>query len=529
MFNNVNKVGFLLLYFITLLPLYSYIREERELGLISIACFALYIISFLIEKQNLGRLLVVVFTIGIAIISFLTNQNMLFVPLAMLPYILYKIDDEADKSFINIISIIVSVSALVSFLFGSNNNGTNLSFLNLKDEIALATPYVFAIIANLLYYILSNNDNKHIAENRDMIQEIQAQEATIADLKKRLKLNNEGLQEEDYLAVVLGLDFDGFNYDENVAKIIGTIKNATKAIFVAYYNFEDKDHSFHLRKNIGESYILSKKPIPAGIGIVGAVYNSQQYSFVSDLQNKEKNDYKRKMLNGVNSLLAIPIIVNNKIIAAISLGLPVLSKKQESDIVNLCCIISSKANIEFAKLEKHEKTEKQSITDELTGLYNRLYFDTKIKEQLTNAQIENNTLAFVEIDLDFFKQMNDTHGHAFGDKVLKIAASVFKNNIRKSDYAFRTGGDEFGLLLLGVNKEIAFSIVKNIVDVYAKEVEANQLYAKKDGQDVKSSFSIGIAIYPHKEIQSTKDLINLADKAVYHVKENGKNNIAIIK
>ena len=207
----------------------------------------------------------------------------------------------------------------------------------------------------------------------------------------------------------------------------------------------------------------------------------------------------------MDSILAIPIVVNGAVKAVVSVGLPKLSKKKEMDIINLCCIVANKVSLEFVKMEQHVATEKKSITDKLTGLYNRQFFDAKIKDELNNAKLENRKLAYVEIDLDFFKQMNDTHGHEFGDMVLKTAADIFKKNIRNSDYAFRQGGDEFSLLLLGVDSPKAYDIVKHIKIEYAKKVEELHLYAKKDGVDVKSSFSIGIAVYPHPKVEDAKD------------------------
>ena len=85
------------------------------------------------------------------------------------------------------------------------------------------------------------------------------------------------------------------------------------------------------------------------------------------------------------------------------------------------------------------------------------------------------------------------------------------------------------MLLLGVDKKKAYKIVKNIVSEYDKKVTTMGFIAKKDGEDVRSSFSIGISTYPHEKVKNVKDLIKLADEAVYYVKNHGKNNIAIAK
>ena len=518
----IKRFSCLLLYFAAYIPLFSVAKEYRVLTLISIVIFFAYSISLLLEKQEKFQNSLIFLVFSVSLISFLSQNASFLVPLGFLPFILHKADFNINVSFLKLLSVLILVCISVCFL--ANNHGNTLSS-SLNDSI----PYVFSLLFVLFYLLAFNEENIELPAKINNDSEIERKNIEINILREELKEAQQGLNDNSYLAVILGLDFDSFDVNANIEKILTTIKDSTKAIYTAYYSYNEKNSCFFLQKHFGESDIMSKKPVPAGIGIVGSVYDKKQYSYIKNLQKQEENDFKRNLLNGVDNLLAVPILVKGNVVAVISIGLGTLSKKKELDIVNLCCIIANKASTEFEKLIQHEEVEKKSITDKLTNLYNRQFFDVKIQEELNNAMVETKQIAFVEIDLDYFKQMNDTHGHEFGDEVLKTAAKTFSENIRASDYAFRLGGDEFALLLLGVDKKKAYKIVKNIVSEYDKKVTTMGFIAKKDGEDVRSSFSIGISTYPHEKVKNVKDLIKLADEAVYYVKNHGKNNIAIAK
>ena len=521
---TTSKIGLLALYGAMFVPFYNSIRDVKIVAIVAIAIYLLYIGLHFIEKHNAIRPFLIVPVISMAIIAYTTGTWAIFYPLALFPFIIRKTDEGVSSSFNQAITVVVLLGAMGCFVFGDVVNG------GIMDKMAVYSSLIFTIILSLIDIKFSNNNEIDDDTKKEYEETIEDLNSQVTDLRIKLKKANEGLNEENYLAVVLGLDFEGFDYESNVKKTLDTIKNSTKAIFTAYYEFDKNESVFKLKDMIGESSsIITKKKILPGIGIIGSVYDTHQYAYVNKLSKKEEIAGDIELLNGVDSILAIPIIVNGAVRAVVSIGLPKLTKKKEMDIINLCCIVADKVSLEFAKLEEHVATEKKSITDKLTGLYNRQFFDSKIKEELNNAQLEKRQLAYVEIDLDFFKQMNDTHGHEFGDMVLKTAAEVFKKNIRNSDYAFRQGGDEFSLLLLGVDSQKAYDIVKHIRIEYAKKVEELHLYAKKDGVDVRSSFSIGVAVYPHPKVENVKDLLNLADEAVYYVKEHGKNNIAIAK
>jgi len=513
----MQKLLPLIVYSLMFLPFMENIKEYTLVGCIAFSIYFLYTGLTLIDKQSSVKVLLVAVALCFSLIAYFTMSYSLFYPLALLPFVINRTEGTDDN--LKEIRYAILAGAIVCFVAGGADGG-------ILDKLKYYAPLVFTFVVTGLHYLLPESVVLSSDGESHVIEELEQENAS---LRAKLKEVKSGLTQENYLAAVLGLDFTGFDKQETIEKTIDTLKSSTKAIFISYFDYDEEHQEFVMQKTIGNSPMNKQRHIPAGIGIVGQTYTTEQYVFVNDLPEKEPDEYKRKLLGKLNAILALPIVLHGKVRATISIGLPVMSKQQELDVINLCSIIIQKLANEFEKLEQHAKTQKANITDGLTKLYNRKYFDAKIEEEFRRAELENKQLAYVEIDLDYFKQMNDTHGHEFGDKVLQTAAETFSENIRKSDYAFRQGGDEFCLLLIGADRKKTHEIMKKIRTEYAKKVEQYHLYALKDGQEVKSSFSMGAAVYPNEKIEDVKSFIGLADKAVYYVKEHGKNNMAIAK
>ena len=518
-----TRIICLLVYGLSFLPLYPYFLKEPIVAGAALLIYVGYVALSISDRQSILKNALPVFSFLIIALSFLTRFPEFFIPLALFPFVVSKLDDDDnDKLYINIIAISIILGATVCFILNNSYETSN-------QVLVYGMPYIFAILSNIIFYKLLDDGKATTQQLIDMNKQLSEKDDIIKKLQHRLRHIKEGANSENYMKIIIGMEFEGFDYQSNIQKIVNTVKGATKSIFASYYEFDSREDAFMYKYSVGESLLLPKENIPRGIGYIGSVYNSKNYSFVSDLQSKEKDEFKKQMFNGVNNLLAFPITVKDQVKAVVVIGLPPLTKQKSMDVVNICQMIARQASNEFDKIAQHEKIEKQSITDKLTGLYNRQFFDAKIKEEFESCVKEGKRLAYVQIDLDYFKQMNDTHGHDFGDKVLQAAANVFKKNIRSSDYAFRQGGDEFSLLLLGADKQSAWKVAKKIEEEYRTVVEKNQFFAKKDGKDVKSSFSIGISYYPHSKVEDSASLIKLADEAVYYVKEHGKNMVAVAK
>ena len=163
-----------------------------------------------------------------------------------------------------------------------------------------------------------------------------------------------------------------------------------------------------------------------------------------------------------------------------------------------------------------QKIEELAFSDVLTGLPNRLLLDERIKQAITLSSRNNSTFALLFLDLDHFKQINDSLGHPFGDKVLQQVTERLKKCIRQVDTASRLGGDEFVLLLHEAHAEGAETCARRVLDELSAPFSI-------DGMNFTVTASIGIALYPD-DGNCMADLIKNADSAMYHVKERGRSD-----
>ena len=160
--------------------------------------------------------------------------------------------------------------------------------------------------------------------------------------------------------------------------------------------------------------------------------------------------------------------------------------------------------------------EQKSVTDFLTGIYNRAGFE----EYLVNSLSTDSTGALFLIDIDHFKILNDTLGHATGDKCLQDVGKILRNEFRKTDIVARLGGDEFIIYVPGMHE-------LNQISEKAKKIVRNIYIEYNDSKNkVCITASIGISRFPD-DGKSYEELYKSADKSLYHVKRSGRNNYMI--
>ncbi|MGB0834253.1 MAG: GGDEF domain-containing protein [Psychrobium sp.] len=160
-----------------------------------------------------------------------------------------------------------------------------------------------------------------------------------------------------------------------------------------------------------------------------------------------------------------------------------------------------------------EHNRRLSLRDHLTGLGNRSYFDETLSSMKATAQREDRPFSLLMLDLDNFKQVNDQHGHAEGDAVLKQFAKILRDALRSNDYVFRFGGDEFVLLLAHSDSLNPGLVAQRIIDNVCNDALLN-------GHHVTTS--IGITNWQQGDCSAA--MVERADKALYQAKSDGKNN-----
>ena len=164
--------------------------------------------------------------------------------------------------------------------------------------------------------------------------------------------------------------------------------------------------------------------------------------------------------------------------------------------------------------EKNEKLLKSAITDELTGVYNRKFFEKRVVEEMEIADRDNEHISLIIFDLDRFKLVNDNFGHQFGDEVLKRTTQIAGDLIRKTDFLNRVGGEEFAIILPNTNKTQAVLVAEKV----RKALEDNKHF--KVGQ-VTGSFGVA----ERMKAESLRSWYKRADNALYQAKNTGRNRV----
>jgi diguanylate cyclase (GGDEF)-like protein len=167
----------------------------------------------------------------------------------------------------------------------------------------------------------------------------------------------------------------------------------------------------------------------------------------------------------------------------------------------------------------------ESITDELTGSLNRRKLKEDMKEELERAERYKNDLSVLMIDIDWFKQYNDFHGHQKGDELLSRLVRTISKNIRFNDKLYRYGGEEFVVLLPETTGEEAGEVAEKLRD----KIEGKKFIGEQESQPERNiTISIGIASYPQNG-SSFRDIIFAADSALYEAKASGRNTVKVSK
>ncbi|ADG82783.1 diguanylate cyclase [Thermincola potens JR] len=170
------------------------------------------------------------------------------------------------------------------------------------------------------------------------------------------------------------------------------------------------------------------------------------------------------------------------------------------------------------------QVEEMAIKDPLTELYNYRYFVGRLREEIQWAQKYNKPLSLILLDIDYFKQFNDTYGHPAGDAALKKAAKIFQENIRDRDIVARYGGEEFFVLLPDTSVDEAYLCAERI----RKAIEKTDIKVEEKKATAKITVSAGVAALS-TGTRTVKDLLQVVDQALYQAKKLGRNKTQIYR
>ncbi|RKZ44573.1 MAG: diguanylate cyclase [Candidatus Parabeggiatoa sp. nov. 3] len=239
--------------------------------------------------------------------------------------------------------------------------------------------------------------------------------------------------------------------------------------------------------------------------------------------NKQTHPLCNHLFSATSPLyMCVPMIAQGELLGLLHIAQPELASSHLNEAhQRLAETVSEQIALALANIKLRQTFQDQSIRDALTGLYNRRYLDDTLERELYRADRNQVPVGILMVDIDHFKQFNDTYGHAAGDVVLQKLGQFLNDYIRKGDIACRYGGEEFTLILPGA----ALEVVEKRAEVIKNNVK--KLIVKHDNQNLGIiTLSIGVACFPEHGPQF-KEVLRAADTALYTAKRQGRDRVVV--
>lgn len=261
--------------------------------------------------------------------------------------------------------------------------------------------------------------------------------------------------------------------------------------------------------------------IKIGEGPAGRVLEKGLPILISDHSGKQAELSNAYPHIKVRSLLAFPIVSQQRIIGLIQLINRLGQDDFDSHDLERLRKLIERASLAIERSDLYQTMSDLAATDDLTKLYNLRYISRVIEGEMKRSKRYKIPLSMIFIDIDYFKRVNDQHGHLSGSRVLVEIADIFRENFRAVDIIARYGGDEFIIILPETDMKRAYQVAERV----RKAVRKFQFLRKK-GLKVKVTASFGVAGFP-EHAENKTDLIHLADQAMYQAKVTGRDRTVL--
>lgn len=395
----------------------------------------------------------------------------------------------------------------------------------IKNKIENIMKYAFSKEVKTVYLsdLKEDDDIESYFETSEIFELINDEEFEKISNNYYFGLNS--IDEIDCLESLLENFTD--DYEQNLHLILKYISMETYAQEGFILSFNKETGQYHpivsLKKN---DY---SKSINESI-LKAASRNRNGLLIKNSLKDLEDNIFGKLLPSNTKALICVPVIkpeiVNEKpelerrkgnntdrrIIGYIYIETSKIFNRFDEKRLKLINTISY---LVFLNIE-NSKLKTLSTIDKMTGTFTRKYFDLLFKEFMELVTDNNETFGLIMIDIDKFKNINDTYGHRKGDEILRIIGNTLRENIRSTDIIGRYGGEEFIIVLKDINEEEA----KFIAEKLRRKVESLNI----SNGETNLTVSIGLAMYP-TDGQFKEELIEKADQALYCAKEGGRNKV----
>ncbi len=392
-------------------------------------------------------------------------------------------------------------------------------FILVQDvNIAPYETFIYVLFINTLPFVADNfkkSFGSHKESMRGRFEEVKGSyESLVKKDRKELESN---LEKEKKLKHVLSL----YEISKDMSTCLGfeDIVNVFSSTLKKSFRFkfcriailkESKEIEAVYQIELGQR-ISKAAPEDLDKELVNIALERRKIISISPHENEEFSR-RLSLIKSFDTLISIPLFVEEKVAGILHIeGIP------RTHFENFI-ILSSQFAIQFQKVILYKAVQEMSITDSLTGISTRRYFLERFSEEIRRSMRHKSSLTLLMLDLDYFKETNDKFGHLVGDVALKEVASILKSSLREIDVIGRYGGEEFSILLTGIEKDGAFQVAERIRESIESEV------FKAYDEVVTTTVSIGVGGFPEDGVD-LESLIESADKALYKAKESGRNKV----
>jgi diguanylate cyclase (GGDEF)-like protein len=372
--------------------------------------------------------------------------------------------------------------------------------------------------------VTSSGENLPSVQESDTVI-ITSEEKNTGVLYRRL-LNK--LEDQVHRAQFLGELIRLFSSSNQPSQIVEKVAAKSTEVlgetaFVILVNDEDRLHLDAAHSKNTEALVkilmaaVNLAPQGLPMEILGDVVQSGKPRLIENLHHLELPHDVRELIEkyGFSSVIAAPIKTKEYVLGAF-ISVATAPRVFTEEDMNLIIEISDFAAIALQNASLFGELQKSAITDPLTGLYNTRFFNEVLNREASRADRYATPMSLLMIDVDSFKLVNDTFGHVVGNKVLTQIARALQKAVRNTDFVFRCGGDEFGIVVPGTNMEGAMRAAEKIL----QKVEQGDILASL-GYTGTVTVSIGVSEF--RRGTHYESMVAEADQALYVSKRSSKN------
>lgn len=305
---------------------------------------------------------------------------------------------------------------------------------------------------------------------------------------------------------------------ENLAYQVASLIQAELSALVVLH--PETGEIQHFKANIPRE-AFPVKTMPEGRGLLGVVLKEGAIIHLDDVTADPRFEGLPSGHPFLRTLLGVPMVFKGSVIGGLFVANRIDGSaftQEDKDLLFMFALQSATA-IENARL--YTKTVEMATTDGLTGLVNRRVFQERLAEEFARSERYSRPFSLFMIDIDYFKDINDTYGHQAGDSVLQSLGSLLKKTTRNVDIVARYGGEEFAVILPETDEASA-----KLASERVRASVTHTPFLLSDGKEIALTVSIGVAAYPRCG-NIKEEIINRADQALYLAKQTGRNRVCV--